>query len=101
MENIKSIYNENYLLKYKNKDISFLKNLKKELKSYYSEKIKKSKNIKKRDLFMRSLGYVKQILEAPIKNAKERDEKINMINKKIEELLNMNIISYLYHIKKN
>ena len=57
----------------------------KELKSFYSQKIKKSKKNKKRDLYGRSLEYVKQILDAPEKNSEERDQNIKTINKKIGE----------------
>ena len=69
----KSVYNDEKLLKIKKKELLFLKNKIKEIRRVYKGKIRSSKRIKKRDLYGKSLGYVKQILELPEKTTKERD----------------------------
>ena len=96
---IKIIYNNLQLIKYKRKEIAFLKKKKKEIRADFRQKLKNSK-VKKRDLYGRSLGYVKQILEKPIKTKKEREKKIEEINSLIASLSKMTIVEYLEHMKK-
>ena len=77
---MKIVYNNQQLLKYKKREIVFLKKKTKEIRANLSQKIKNYKKIRKRDLYGRSLGYAKQMLEAPMKTKEERDKKINEIN---------------------
>ena len=96
---IKIIYNNLQLIKYKRKEIAFLKKKKKEIRADFRQKLKNSK-VKKRDLYGRSLGYAKQILEKPIKTREERAKKIEEINSLIASLSKMTIVEYLEHMKK-
>ena len=100
IQKMKMIYNNNQLLKYQKKEITFLKKKKKEIMEEFSGKLKKYKKIKKRDLYGRSLGYVKQILEAPMKTKEEKAQKIDKINTFIESVSKMNIVKYLEQMKK-
>ena len=88
------------MLKYKKREIAFLKKKRKEIRANLSQKIKNYKKIRKRDLYGRSLGYAKQMLEAPMKTKEERDKKINEINILITSLSKMTIVDYLQHMKK-
>ena len=97
---MKIVYNNQQLLKYKKREIAFLKKKKKEIRANLSQKIKNYKKIRKRDLYGRSLGCVKQMLEAPMKTKEERDKKINEINTLITSLSKMTIVDYLQHMKK-
>lgn len=98
---MKIVYNKQQLLKYKRKEIAFLKKKKKEIRSEFTQKIRKSKKVKKRDLYGRSLGYVKQILERPMKTKEEKEKKLNEINTIISSLSKMTILEYLQHMKNS
>jgi len=101
MQKMKIVYNDQQLLKYKRKEIAFLKKKKKEIRSEFTQKIRKYKKVKKRDLYGRSLGYVKQILERPMKTKEEKEKKLNEINTIISSLSKMTILEYLEHMKKS
>ena len=96
---MKIVYNNQQLLKYKKREIAFLKKKKKEIRANLSQKIKNYKKIRKRDLYGRSLGYVKQKLQAPMKTKEERI-KIKEINTLIASFSKMTIVDYLQHMKK-
>ena len=98
---MKIVYNDQQLLKYKRKEIAFLKKKKKEIRSEFTQKIRKYKKVKKRDLYGRSLGYVKQILERPMKTKEEKEKKLNEINTIISSLSKMTILEYLQHMKNS
>lgn len=71
---------------------------------FYKRKINESKktkkNFKKRDLKYLSWGRAFQITDAPAKFEKEKEEKINEIDKKIENIAKMDLISYIKHINR-
>ena len=98
---MKIVYNDQQLLKYKRKEIAFLKKKKKEIRSEFTQKIRKYKKVKKRDLYGSSLGYVKQILERPMKTKEEKEKKLNEINTIISSLSKMTILEYLQHMKNS
>ena len=54
----------------KERKLLFLR--RKKIRNDFSKKIKKYKKIKKRDLYGRRLGYVKQILERTMKKKKKK-----------------------------
>ena len=95
MQKMKIVYNDQQLLKYKRKEIAFLKKKKKEIRSEFTQKIRKYKKVKKRDLYGSSLGYVKQILERPMKTKEEKEKKLSEINTIIKSLSKMTILEYL------
>ena len=99
MPKMKTIYNNLQLMKYKKKEIAFLKKKKKSIRDDYRKKLKNEK-VKKRDLYGIGLGYAKQILERPAKTKEERDKKLEEIDSLITSLSRMTIIEYLEHMKK-
>ena len=98
---MKIVYNDKQLLKYKRKEIVFLKKKKKEIRNEFSKKIRNYKKIKNRVLYGRSMEYVKQILERPMKTKEEKEKKLSEINTIIASLSKMTILEYLEHMKKS
>ena len=99
-QKLKVIYNDQQLLKYKKKEIAFYKNQIKKMKSRYAKRYRKAKKIKKRDLYGRSFGYAKQMLELPEKIKTEKNDKIEQMKNEINSLSKMDMINYLNHMKE-
>ena len=76
-EKLKVVYNDQQLLKYKKKEIAFYKNQIKKMKSRFAKKYREAKKIKKRDLYGKSLGYAKQMIELPEKIKLEKKKSMN------------------------
>ena len=68
---LKVVYNDHQLLKYKKKKLHFIKRILKKQEVIILKNQKKQKD-KKRDLYGKSLGYAKSILEAPEKLKEEK-----------------------------
>ena len=94
------VYNDEQLLKYNKKEIAFYKNQIKKLKSRYAKKYREAKKIKKRDLYGKSLGYAKQMLELPENIKSEKKNKIDELKNEVNLLSQMDMINYLNHMKE-
>lgn len=99
-QKLKVVYNDEQLLKYKKKEIAFYKNQIKKLKSRYAKKYREAKKIKKRDLYGKSLGYAKQMLELPENIKLEKKNKIDELKNEVNLLSQMDMINYLNHMKE-
>jgi len=99
-QKLKVVYNDQQLLKYKKKEIAFYKNQIKKLKSRYAKRYRDAKKIKKKDLYGRSLGYAKQMLELPEKIKTEKKDKIEQMKNEINSISQMDMINYLNHMKE-
>ena len=70
------------------------------MKSRYAKRYRKAKKIKKRDLYGRSFGYAKQMLELQEKIKTEKNDKIEQMKNEINSLSKMDMINYLNHMKE-
>ena len=95
----KNVYNDKEIFIKKKKEKKALKRLKKQLKGFYSQDIKKKNKIKKatkkKDLKYLSLGRALAITEGPTRSKAERDERIKEIDEKINYISKMSIREYL------
>ena len=70
------------------------------MKSRNAKRYREAKKIKKRDLYGRSFGYAKQMLELPEKIKTEKNDKIEQMKNEINSLSKIDMINYLNHMKE-